>query len=377
MTLASLDARPRSAGSTDAAALTVGARTTPSPREEAWRFTPLDRLRGLATDAPSAALLATDSVLPTGVSAMSLRTDDPMLQGLPGPADHVAVLAARHAPAALVVRIPPGLVPESAVILRLRGTDADAVVWGHLVLEVGAGADATVLLEHTGCAQYAALVSVVVGDGARLRLLQVHDWDDDAVYAGQVSTRLGRDATLESATLLFGGDLLRLQETVTFAGTGGNAALTGVWLTTAGQHHESRLQVDHAVPHCRSRVASRGALTGQDAHSVWIGDVLIRAAAVGTDTYELNRNLVLTDGARADSVPNLEIETGEVTGAGHASATGRFDAEQLFYLMARGIGEVEARRLVVRGFFAEVLDRIAAAAPALAERLATTLEERV
>ena len=86
--------------------------------------------------------------------------------------------------------------------------------------------------------------------------------------------------------------------------------------------------------------------------------MLIRAHAVGTDTYELNRNLVLTDGARADSVPNLEIETGEVTGAGHASATGRFDDEQLFYLQARGIPADEARRLVVRGFFHEVLQQI-------------------
>ena len=84
--------------------------------------------------------------------------------------------------------------------------------------------------------------------------------------------------------------------------------------------------------------------------AVWVGDVLIRKEAEGTDTYEANRNLVLTDGARADSVPNLEIETGLIEGAGHASATGRFDDEHLFYLMARGIPEDVARRLVVRGF---------------------------
>jgi hypothetical protein len=95
--------------------------------------------------------------------------------------------------------------------------------------------------------------------------------------------------------------------------------------------------------------------------------VLIRAAAEGTDTYELNRNLVLTDGARADSVPNLEIETGEIAGAGHASATGRFDDEQLFYLQAAGIPEIEARRLVVRGFFAELVQRIGV--PGIEERL--------
>ena len=99
---------------------------------------------------------------------------------------------------------------------------------------------------------------------------------------------------------------------------------------------------------------------------------MIRAAATGTDTYELNRNLLLTPEARADSVPNLEIETGEIVGAGHASATGRFDDEQLFYLQARGIPADEARRMVVRGFFAEVLQRIGV--PALEDRLLAAIE---
>ena len=119
----------------------------------------------------------------------------------------------------------------------------------------------------------------------------------------------------------------------------------------------------------------KGALQGQDAHTVWVGDVLIRAEAEQTDTYELNRNLVLTDGARADSVPNLEIETGEIVGAGHASATGRFDDEQLFYLQARGIREDEARRLVVRGFFADVIGRIGI--PELEERLMAQVEDEL
>ena len=158
--------------------------------------------------------------------------------------------------------------------------------------------------------------------------------------------------------MTLGGDLVRLTPSVRFDGPGGNAELNGLFFTSAGQHHEHQLFVDHETPRCRSRVTYRGALQGEDAHSVWVGDVLIGARAEGTDTYELNRNLVLTDGARADSVPNLEIETGEVAGAGHASATGRFDDEQLFYFMARGIPADLARRLVVRGFFADVLDTI-------------------
>ncbi|HWJ85289.1 MAG TPA: SufD family Fe-S cluster assembly protein, partial [Cellulomonas sp.] len=133
-----------------------------------------------------------------------------------------------------------------------------------------------------------------------------------------------------------------------------------------------RLFVDHAVPNCKSRVTYKGALQGEGAHTVWVGDVLIRKEAEGTDTYELNRNLVLTDGARADSVPNLEIETGLIEGAGHASATGRFDDEQLFYLRSRGIPETDARRLVVRGFFAELIHQIGV--PEIEERLISAIE---
>ena len=93
-------------------------------------------------------------------------------------------------------------------------------------------------------------------------------------------------------------------------------------------------------------------------HEGDVSNVLIREAGVGTDTYELNRNLLLTDGARADSVPNLEIETGKIEGAGHASASGRFDDEQLFYLQSRGLDEQTARKLVVRGFLNEVIQKI-------------------
>ena len=172
-----------------------------------------------------------------------------------------------------------------------------------------------------------------------------------------------------------GGEVVRQYTSVDYTGRGGEAELYGLYFADAGQHLEHRLLVDHGVPDCRSYVAYRGALQGERAHTIWVGDVLIRAEATGTDTYEVNRNLVLTDGARADSVPNLEIETGEVIGAGHASATGRFDDEQLFYLMSRGIPEAEARKLVVRGFFAELLGKIPV--EELRERLGATIEARL
>jgi len=195
------------------------------------------------------------------------------------------------------------------------------------------------------------------------------------VHAGQHDIVVGRDASVRHVAVSFGGSLVRLTTNVTYAGPGGRAELLGVYFADAGQHLEHRLFVDHAVAHCTSDVTYRGALQGQDAHAVWVGDVLIRAAAEGTNTYEQNRNLVLSEGARVDSIPNLEIETGEIEGAGHASTTGRFDDEQLFYLMARGIPEDEARRLVVFGFFTELINRIGVAG--LQERLVSAVEREL
>jgi Fe-S cluster assembly protein SufD len=240
---------------------------------------------------------------------------------------------------------------------------------------VGESAEATVVLDHTGAAAHADNVEIVVGANARLKLVSIADWSGDSVHLQHQKARIGRDARLTHVAVSLGGDLVRQYTTAEFTDRGGEIDAYGIYFADAGQHLEHRLLVDHAVPDCRSNVVYRGALQGQDAHTVWVGDVVIRAAATGTDTYEINRNLVLTDGARADSVPNLEIETGEVAGAGHASATGRFDDEQLFYLQSRGITAEEARRLVVRGFFAELLDKIAV--PALAERLTATIEARL
>ncbi|MDP9397662.1 MAG: Fe-S cluster assembly protein SufD [Actinomycetota bacterium] len=337
----------------------------PVGREEDWRFTPLDRLGGLLDGDASDAHLDWSTELPEGVEVRTVEPGDPFLRSLPVPVDRVAALAQARSGGAVVISVPKEAEPGSPVTVRLTGKGD--LVWGHVVIDVGAFARATVVLEHSGSGRLGAGVSVLVGDGAALELVSVQGWDAGAVHAAHYGIRLGRDARISSTQVTLGGDLVRIVETVEYAGPGGDAQLRGLYFADAGQHLEHRLFVDHAVPHCRSNVVYKGALQGADAHTVWIGDVLIRAEAEGTDTYELNRNLVLTDGARADSVPNLEIETGEITGAGHASATGRFDDEQLFYLMARGIPETEARRLVVRGFFAELLQHVGV--PELRDRL--------
>ena len=347
----------------------------PTGREETWRFTPMRRIRPLLDGAPSDAHLTWTTDLPEGTELTSVEADDPLLKGLPEPADRLAALARRRAGGAAVLRVRPEAVLDRPVTLALAGTGSDDVVWGQLVIEVGAFAQATVVLDHSGLARYAGGVAVLVGDGAQVDLVSVQDWAPGAVHGAQYDAVVGRDASFTQTVVTLGGDLVRLVSNVQYAGPGGSADLLGVYFSDETQHQEHRLWVDHAVPNCRSNVLYKGALQGEGARTVWIGDVRIRPSATGTDTYELNRNLVLTDGARADSVPNLEIETGEIVGAGHASATGRFDDEQLFYLCSRGIDAETARRLVVRGFFADVVQHIGI--PELQDRLMGTIEARL
>ncbi|MFF3497007.1 Fe-S cluster assembly protein SufD [Streptomyces sp. NPDC002795] len=351
----------------------------PHGREEEWRFTPLERLRGLhdGTATATGTGLKIDVQAPAGVTVESVGREDARVGKAGKPVDRVAAQAYSAFEQASVVSVPKETVLDEPIRIAVHGEGG--VAYGHQVIELGAFAEAVVVIDHTGDAVLAANVDYLLGDGAKLTVVTVQDWDDKAVHVAQHNALIGRDASFKSVVVTFGGDLVRLHPRVTYASTGGEAELFGLYFTDAGQHQEHRLLVDHATPHCKSNVVYKGALQGDAAHAVWIGDVLIEAAAEGTDTYELNRNLVLTDGARVDSVPNLEIETGEIVGAGHASATGRFDDEQLFYLMARGIPADEARRLVVGGFFAELVQQIGV--PDIEERLlakiATELEATV
>ncbi|MDF4249864.1 Fe-S cluster assembly protein SufD [Streptomyces sp. WMMB303] len=343
----------------------------PHGREEEWRFTPLDRLKGLHDGtAQATGSVKTEVSAPDGVTVEKVSRDDARVGRAGKPVDRVAAQAFSAFEKASVISVPKGAVLTEPVRVSLHGEGG--VTYGHTVFDIGAFAEAVIVIDHTGDAVRSANVEFVLGDGAKVTVVSVQDWDDTAVHCSQHNALVGRDATFKSVVVTFGGDLVRLNPRVSYGGPGAEAELYGLYFTDAGQHQEHRLLVDHDTPNCRSNVAYKGALQGDDAHAVWIGDVLIQAAATGTDTYELNRNLVLTDGSRVDSVPNLEIETGEIVGAGHASATGRFEDEQLFYLMARGISEREARRLVVRGFFAELVQQVGI--PDVEERLIARIE---
>jgi Fe-S cluster assembly protein SufD len=340
--------------------------------EEDWRFTPLKRLGELvtATKLTGAAPAVEHGDLPPGVSIKDVDSVEPILT----PFDRVSALAYGSATGVTLIEVAPETELAEPVVIRLVGKGGPAA-GARTFVKVGNFAKVTLVLEQVGTATLADNLEVVIGDSAQLTFVTLAEWDADAVQAQHVKFRVGKDARIQHVQVALGGSLVRQFTSVEYAGRGGDAELWGLYFADAGQHFEHRQLVDHGVPDCRSYVGYRGALQGASAHTVWVGDVLIRAAATGTDTYEINRNLLLTDGARADSVPNLEIETGEVAGAGHASATGRFDDEQLFYLMARGIPEGEARKLVVRGFFAELINKIPV--EELRERLGDVIESRL
>ena len=364
------------------ASFDVDAFEVPGGRDEIWRFTPLRRLRGLHDGSARANGSADITVSEQpGLRVEVVRRGDERLGQGGIPTDRVAAQAFSSFNSATLLTVVRDTQLSDPIEIAITGPGEGAVAYGHLQMRAEELAEAVVVIDQRGSGTYADNVEFVVGDAARLTVVWIADWADDVVHLSAQHARLGKDAVLRHVAVTLGGEVVRMSATVRFAAPGADAELLGLYFADDGQHLESRLLIDHAQPDCRSNVVYKGALQGDpesgkpDARTVWVGDVLIRAQATGTDTFESNRNLVLTDGARADSIPNLEIETGEIVGAGHASATGRFDDEQLFYLRSRGIPEKQARRLVVRGFFGEIISKIAV--PQIRERLTAAIEHEL
>ncbi|MGK2348628.1 SufD family Fe-S cluster assembly protein [Actinomyces sp. W5033] len=357
----------------------------PRGREEEWRFTPVRRFSPLFDLEAVAAGTSTGSVrvevdAPAGVTVEELARDDARLGTVGAPSDRTGVVAWAAFQTATCVSLDEGAELERAVRVLTTGHEESGSegftrpAACHLLISARRGSRGTVVLSHTGSAALTQSVEVVVEPTAELTLVTVQDWQDGAVHASNHRVRVHGDGSLKHVVVSLGGDV-RISSDLGFSGEGGRIEAFGVYFTDAGQHQEHRPYVAHTEPHCYSRVTYKGALQGAGAHAVWVGDCLIGAAARGTDTYELNRNLVLTEGAKADSIPNLEIENGHIEGAGHASATGRFDDEQLFYLRARGIPEAEARRLVVLGFFNEIVTEIGV--PEVEQTLMSAIEKEL
>lgn len=342
--------------------------------EEDWRFTPLKRLRGLHSEVLAGAAPTVSVSGPEQVTVETVARGDKRIGSAGIPEDRVSANAWENFSEATVVTVPAGFEAGAEITVMIEGSSTEAAAQ-HLVIVAEKFSKAVVVLDHQGSAVVSENIEIVVEDGADLTVVSLQEWNADAVHASSQQAKIGRDAKLKHVVVSLGGDLVRVTPSARFTAPGGEVEMFGLYFADAGQHLEQRLFVDHAVANCTSNVLYKGALQGRNAHAVWVGDVLIRKEAEGTDSYEANRNLLLTDGARADSVPNLEIETGLIKGAGHASATGRLDDQHLFYLMARGIPEDVARRLVVRGFLHEIIQQIKV--PALEERLTEAVEREL
>ena len=345
-----------------------------STREEQWRYLSADRLGGLDQANIDEFSGDIETNLAEGVETSWVESGHKLFGSAGIPEDRVAAAGWEAAKAAYLVSIPGSVTGYATNNITVTSVSSDPAAL-HMIVEAKSGSDAVVVIDHRGDAVLSENIEFVVEEQAKLTVVSIQDWNAGSIHNGAQYAMLGKDSTFRHVMVTLGGSVVRMTPSAYFGAAGADAALYGLYFADAGQHLEHRIFVDHATPNCKSRVTYKGALQGAKAHTVWVGDVLIRAAAEGTDTYELNRNLLLTDGARADSVPNLEIETGQIQGAGHASASGRFDDEQLFYLQSRGLSELEARRLVVRGFLMEVVQQIGI--PELEERLAASIEDEL
>lgn len=353
---------------------------TPTGREVNWRLSDVRRLAPLFVDEETetgepGVEYDVDALAERGLLVESSGLDAPVRGEIFRPEDVVSAIAWQRCENALHVRLPEGKEQAEPLIARLHGTGADRHANGHIVIEAMPGSIGTVVLHHSGSARYAQNVEIIVRDGARLTVISVQDWEDDTVHASSHQAVVGDGGFLKHMVVSFGGGVVRVNPAMRLAGHRAEGDMYGLSFADSGQHIESQVFMFHEGTDTRGNVLYKGALQGLGARSVWVGDVLIGRGATGTDSYEKNQNLVLTDGARADSIPNLEIQTGDIAGAGHASATGRFDDEQLFYLESRGIDEEQARRLVVIGFLMEIVQKIGV--PEIEERLAEAIEEEL
>lgn len=342
---------------------------TPTGREAVWKLSPIAKFADFFAVGLCGSEYPFETEPVDGVVIEWVDRDDARIGTAGKPEERAAANAWSTFEKALSISV-SGEEAKTATIARSTlGTKARAA---HTVISAAPFSQATIVLDNTGEARINENIEIIVGEGAQLTIVTVQQWAPDAVQLANHFSTVARDARLKHIVVSLGGSIVRLNPTTHLNGPGADIEAYGLYFADAGQHLEQNVYVHHEAPHTRSRVSYKGALQGAGARTVWVGDVLIGPDASGTDSYEQNRNLVLSEGTRADSIPNLEIETGDIAGAGHASTTGRFDDEQLFYLQSRGLSEQTARRLVVRGFLNEIVQKIEE--PALRERLERAVE---
>lgn len=341
-------------------------------REVNWKHTPVARLKHFIEGKLVGGEYPVEVSDTPGVTASWISMDDDLVGRAGIPEDKAVANAWGQAQLAQHILFESQEYVTLTVKRNELTSDARAT---HTVLEIAPQAQGLILLENSGKANLIETVEFLVGEGANVTVASIQEWDDDAIHVADHHASIGKDATLQHIVVSLGGEIVRINPSLHLNEQGANGESYGAYFADAHQHLEHQVYMDHNAPYTRSRVAYKGALQGEGARAVWIGDVLIRRVATGTDSYEENRNLTLTEGTHTDSIPNLEIETGDIAGAGHASTTGRFDEEHIFYLQSRGISANEARKLVVRGFLIDVIQRIGN--DAVEERLQQAIDQEL
>ena len=285
-----------------------------------------------------------------------------------------ALSLAAHGPGVFVY-VPPDAVIDAPLALTVQVTRPGTLLPRILVV-VDRGARASVYLDHVGDAETTVVetVEVVVGDSAHAALVSTQDWGDRVDHIGAHRITVGRDAVARHLEATLGGRTVYLRPDCGLDHPGGHAELFGVYLGSGEQRIEHRSLIHHNASKTSSESVYKGALQGRSS-ATWFGNIRIEPHAKATSSDETNRNLILTDGSHANSIPFLEIQCSDVVQCGHHSSVGQVDELQLFYLTSRGIPRPEAVRMLVFGFFAEVTDRIDL--PGVSDTLLAEIEQEI
>jgi len=317
-----------------------------------------------------------DSAEP-GVTVATAEDAELPIGTVSGEVDAFTSLNAAFVAAPIGLRVAPGAAVEHPLVV-VHWLDADgAAVFPRSLVQVEAGASATVVEVVASDDVVSLTVPVTeldVAEGANLRYLNAQLLGPRVWQVGLQASRVGRDASFTSASVALGGDYARVRTDSSLVGRGGSSRLLALYFGDRAQMHDFRTLQAHEAPKTTSDLLFKGAVAGR-AHSVYSGLIRVRKGAVGTNAYQTNRNLVLSEGAHADSVPNLEIEENDVR-CSHASAVGPVDEEQRFYLESRGVPPGPAERLIVLGFLDDVLSRtpVPSVHPWLRQALAAKLD---
>ena len=328
----------------------------PTAAEEIWRYSRIADL-DLGRYQPG----RPTTTVTAGGAASDLVTEEPTATTVvdaPYP-DVFAQLNADHA-TTIVVRVPKGHTATEPIVITHAVDVAGTAAFPRLVIDAADDSEVTVVERFTSTPGADVLVVPVLqvraGPAARVRYLGVNELADTAWQIGHQQAVGDRDSTTTLATVALGGHYARVRTEARLSGAGGSTRQVALYFAGGQQMHDFRTIQDHDAPHTTSDLLFKGAVQ-DESRSVYTGLIKVRKHARGTAAFQTNRNLTLSEGAWAESVPNLEIETNDVR-CSHASTVGPIDAEQRFYLESRGIPTQIAERLIVLGFFDEVLDQL-------------------